>query len=95
MTNEQRMAGNDGCYLVSDTSAITSGTTGVGLRELLVVQEDTVIATLTAYDGASNYSVVTRSALASKTLKQGAIITVPAGHRIIAITLTSGSVILY
>lgn len=96
MTTQERVAANNGCILIADTAAYTSGTTNFPFREMLVIQEDTVIATLTAIDESrTSYNALTRIGLGSKTLKQGAIITVPAGHKITALTLTSGSLIAY
>jgi hypothetical protein len=96
MTPEERVAGNAGCMLISDTTAYTSGTTYFYPRDILVIQEDTVIATLTAIDESNtSYNALTRYGFSGKTLKQGAIITMPQRHRITNLTLTSGSLIAY
>lgn len=91
MTNTDKITASKGCELIADTSAKTNRS-----FYALIIQEDTVIATLSGVD--ENYSTVnflTTIGLASKTLKQGALITVPSGNKITSLTLTSGSLIAY
>jgi hypothetical protein len=87
----RRLESFQGSELIADTDART-GKAYYGF----VVQEDTVVATLAGGNGSStatNY--LTTIGLSGKTLKQGALITVPYEETIKNLTLTSGSVIAY
>ena len=88
-----RLAGLGGCELIDDTTEVRGKN-----YDMIVIQEDTVIATLTGTKGdgdktATNF--LTTIGLGSATLKQGLIITVPAGSFIDTLELTSGSVMAY
>jgi hypothetical protein len=86
-----RLASWNGCELIADTSARTGKT-----YYAFIAQEDTVVATLTGgTSGVTSTNFLTSIGLASKTIKQGALIVVPAGNFITNLTLTSGSVIAY
>jgi hypothetical protein len=85
--NENLLAAN-GCKHVSSADGATSGLDWY----CMVVQEDSVITTLTE-TGSNN--LLTSSGLGSKTLKGGAFITPTNGRLITNITLSSGSVIGY
>ena len=62
-----------------------------------IVQEDTVVSVLAGGTTTTSTSenFLTDQALTGKTLKAGALITVPLGHFINSITLSSGSIIVY
>ena len=83
-----------GCYangglLIDDTSAHT------GLNyDTIIAQEDTVIALLSGTDSNGN-AVNFLTTQNVDTVKANALILVPLGSTITAITLTSGSVICY
>lgn len=85
MNTENKLIGANGGLLIDDTSAHT------GNFYMIVVREDTVIATLTEKGGANG---LTAWAIASTTLIKGDIIT-PNAEDFTAITLTSGSIIAY
>jgi hypothetical protein len=88
-----RLAGSGGCELVDDTTEVTGKN-----YNMIAVQEDTVILTLSGTSGADgrpSVNFITTIGLGSATLKQGAIITIPAGSLIDTLDLTSGSVIAY
>ena len=91
MANSLRLTANGGCEYIDNTNARTGKK-----YYCFIVQADTVVGTLTggfAPDTTTDY--LTSIGLSGKTLKQGAIITVPAGNKITALTLTSGSLIAY
>ena len=86
-----RVSAFQGCELIADTTART-GKVFYGF----IVQEDTIIATLTGgTSGETSTNWLTLIGLSGKTLKQGALILVPLDNYITNITLTSGSVIAY
>lgn len=87
--SQGRVSADNGCYLIDDTSAYTGKN-----YYALIAQEDTVIATLSGEDNLGN-SVNFLTLQNVDTLKSGALVTVPLGFKITAITLTSGSVICY
>ena len=89
MDNIGRLAGSNGCLVIDDTSAHT------GLSfDYFVCQEDTVISVCTGTDPSGN-AFDFKVQYNCDTLKQNAVITVKAGYKITAITLTSGSIICY
>jgi hypothetical protein len=86
MTESQKLIGTRGCKVLTGTGALT------GLKGYsIVVQEDTVITTFEV-DGVDNLAAF---GLSGTTLKAGAYIVVPSGDAITAITMSSGSVIIY
>jgi hypothetical protein len=86
MTYDQRIAASKGCKVLTGTGAHTS----LGAYAL-IVQEDTVITTFTV----GTTDSLTAYGLSGTTLKAGAYITVPEQETITAITMSSGSVIIY
>jgi hypothetical protein len=87
----RRLESFQGSELIADTDART-GKAYYGF----IAQEDTVIATLAGGVGSStSTNYLTTIGLSGKTLKQGALITVPYEETIKNLTLTSGSVIAY
>lgn len=85
------MSASGGCQLISTTDAQTGK-----FYTSLVVQEDTVIATLAGgAKGSTATNYITVIGLSGKTLKQGALIIAPDGEFFSSLTLTSGSVIAY
>lgn len=86
MTESQKLIGTRGCKVLTGTGAHTS-LTGYAI----IVQEDTVITTFEV-DGVDNLAAF---GLSGTTLKAGAYIVVPSGDAITAITMSSGSVIIY
>ncbi len=89
MDNIGRISGANGCLVIDTTGAITGKS-----FDCLVAQEDTVISVCTGTDAGGN-AFDFKVKYNCDTLKSGAIITVKAGYKITAITLTSGSVICY
>lgn len=88
-TFEGRLSGANGCLLIDDTGAKT------GLDfDTIIAQEDTVISVLTGTDSNGN-AVDFKVTQNVDTVKTNALIVVPIGATITAITLTSGSVICY
>jgi len=86
MTESQKLIGTRGCKVLTGTGAQTS------LKGYsIIVQEDTVITTFEV-DGVDNLAAF---GLSGATLKAGAYIVVPSGDAITAITMSSGSVIIY
>lgn len=86
MTESQKLIGTRGCKVLTGTGAHTS------LKGYsIIVQEDTVITTF-EIDGVDNLAAF---GLSGTTLKAGAYIVVPSGDAITAITMSSGSVIIY
>jgi len=86
MTESQKLIGTRGCKVLTGTGAHTS-LTGYAI----IVQEDTVITTFEV-DGVDNLAAF---GLSGATLKAGAYIVVPSGEAITAITMSSGSVVIY
>lgn len=86
MTESQKLIGTRGSKVLTGTGAHTS-LTGYAI----IVQEDTVITTF-EIDGVDNLAAF---GLSGTTLKAGAYIVVPSGDAITAITMSSGSVIIY
>lgn len=86
MTESQKLIGTRGCTVLTGAGAHTS-LTGYAI----IVQEDTVITTFEV-DGVDNLATF---GLSGATLKAGAYIVVPSGDAITAITMSSGSVIIY
>jgi len=86
MTESQKLIGTRGCKVLTGTGAHTS-LTGYAI----IVQEDTVITTFEV-DGVDNLAAF---GLSGTTLKAGAYIVVPSGDAITAITMSSGSVVIY
>lgn len=86
MTESQKLIGTRGCKVLTGTGAHTS------LKGYaIIVQEDTVITTFEV-DGADALAAF---GLSGTNLKAGAYIVVPSGDAITAITMSSGSVIIY
>jgi hypothetical protein len=93
MGAQSRLSGLGGCELIDDTTEVTGKN-----YDMIAVQEDTVILTLTGTKGDSDKTAtnfLTTIGLGSATLKQGLIITVPAGSLIDTLELTSGSIMAY
>ena len=86
MTESQKLIGTRGCKVLTGTGAHTS-LTGYAF----MAQEDTVLTTFEV-DGVDNLAAF---GLSGATLKAGAYIVVPSGDAITAITMSSGSVIIY
>lgn len=86
MTESQKLIGTRGSKVLTGTGAHTS-LTGYAI----IVQEDTVITTFEV-DGSDSLAAY---GLSGTTLKAGAYIVVPSGDAITAITMSSGSVIIY
>lgn len=87
----QRLTGSGGSELISNGTVYTNK-----LFYSFIVQEDTVLTTLTGGvppNTSTNY--LTSMGLSGKTLKQGALYRVPEGEFITNITVLSGSVIGY
>lgn len=84
MTDSQKIIGGRGCKVLG-VAAHTS-LTGYAF----IVQEDTVVTAFTVgtTDSFAAYGL-------STALKAGAYIVVPTGETITAITLTSGSIVIY
>ena len=86
MTESQKLIGTRGCKLLTGTGALT------GLKGYaFIAQEDTVLTTFEV-DGVDSLAAF---GLSGATLKAGAYIVVPSGDAITAITMSSGSVIIY
>jgi|TARA_R100000084_G_C4631551_1_gene138646 hypothetical protein len=86
MTNDQKLLGSRGCKVLTGTGAHTS------LKGYsIIVQEDTVITTFEV-DGANALEAY---GLSGTALKAGAYIVAPSNEIITAITMSSGSVIIY
>lgn len=86
MTESQKLIGTRGCKLLTGTGALT------GLKGYAIIaQEDTVFTTfeVDGVDALSDFG------LTGATVKAGAYIVVPASDAITAITMSSGSVIIY
>ena len=88
-TFEGRLSGANGCLLIDDNSAYTGKN-----FDTIIAQEDTLIALLSGTDSNGN-AVNFLTAQNVDTVKANALILVPLGSTITAITLTSGSVICY
>lgn len=89
--NLNRIAAAGGCELIADTTIRTGKD-----YFALIVQEDTVIERINGgVFPATNRDYVAEIGLSGKTLKQGALILVRDGERMINVKLTSGSVIAY
>lgn len=86
MTESQKLIGTRGCKVLTGTGAHTS-LTGYSI----IVQEDAVITTFEV-DGSDALAAY---GLSGTALKAGAYIVVPTGDNITAITMSSGSVIIY
>jgi hydrogenase maturation factor len=86
MTESQKLIGTRGCKLLTGTGAHTS-LTGYAI----IAQEDTVFTTFEV-DGVDALATF---GLTGATVKAGAYIVVPSGDAITAITMSSGSVIIY
>ncbi len=86
MTDGQKTIGARGSKVLTGTGAHTS-LTGYAF----IAQEDTVISVFTV--GVTDS--LTAYGLSGTTLKAGGYIVVPTGSAITAITMTSGSVIIY
>lgn len=91
---DSRLGAHSGCVHNSSTSAFT------GFFFAFVPDQDTVVAALSGKDQAGNavnyLTDATHSmGISGKTLKQGSFFTVPYGHVITSMTLTSGAVVLY
>ena len=86
MTESQKLIGSRGSKVLTGTGAHTS-LTGYAI----IVQEDTVITTFEVDDS----DALADYGLSGATLKAGAYIVVPTGDNITAITMSSGSVIIY
>jgi hypothetical protein len=84
MTDSQKLLGGRGCKVLG----IATHTSLKGYA--FIAQEDTVVTVFTvgATDSLADYGL-------STALKAGAYIVVPSGEAITAITLTSGSIIIY
>ena len=86
MTESQKLIGTRGCKLLTGTGAFTS------LKGYsIIAQEDTVITTFEV----SGVDALADFGLTGATVKAGAYIVVPASDAITAITMSSGSVIIY
>lgn len=85
---EGRLEGRAGCFHINATDGAISNKNFYAF----IVQEETVIETLT---GTANRNLLNDLNLSGKTLYAGAYVTVSDQTNITAITLTSGSVILY
>tara|TARA_Y100001938_G_scaffold126624_1_gene178741 strand:- start:300 stop:566 length:267 start_codon:yes stop_codon:yes gene_type:complete len=86
MTDNQKLIGSRGCKVLTGTGAHTS------LKGYsIIVQEDTVITTFSV-DGVDSLAAY---GLSGTALKAGAYIVVPTNDIITAITMSSGSVIIY
>lgn len=91
MTHQERISAANGCELIADTTERTGKS-----YYALIAQEDTVILTLSGVnDKGDSVNFISTIGLSGKTLKQGALITVPLGNKITNLDLTSGSVIAY
>ena len=88
-TFEGRVSGANGCLLIDDTNAHTSLN-----YDTIIAQEDTVFSVMTGTDSNGN-AVDFKVTQNVDTVKQNALILVPMGATITAITLTSGSIICY
>jgi hypothetical protein len=86
LTESQKLIGSRGSKVLTGTGAHTS-LTGYSI----IVQEDTVITTFEV-DGSDALAAY---GLSGTALKAGAYIVVPTGDNITAITMSSGSVIIY
>ena len=89
-----RISGQGGCEHVNNSDGAQSSKN----YAMVVVQEDTVISAMTgSRDASSNTTpnLVTQMNISGKTLKQGAILTPPAGTVITDLTVSSGSVVAY
>ena len=84
MTDSQKLLGGRGCKVLG----VATHTSLKGYA--FIVQEDTVVTVFTVgtTDSLAAYGL-------STALKAGAYVVVPSGEAITAITLTSGSVIVY
>jgi len=85
MTESQKLIGTRGCKLLTGTGALT------GLKGYaFIAQEDTVLTTfeVDGVDALADFGL-------TGALKAGAYIVVPSGDAITAITMSSGSVIIY
>lgn len=91
-TELERMAGNNASLLIADTDART----GLSATSIYV-REDTVISVMTGTDESRMTGVdfKTSLGLSGKTLKANDFFCVGMGDYINAITLTSGSIIVY
>lgn len=87
----QRLSAWGGSFLIADTTVRT------GLDYYaFVVQEDTVIATLSGKNSAGiSETFLTTQGIGTEVLKAGAMFCVPLGAKYTNITLTSGSIIVY
>jgi hypothetical protein len=91
MDNIGRLAGINGCLLVNSSSGALTGKK----FDYLVAQEDTVISVLTGKDAGGNTGYDFKTVQNVASIKAGAVVTIPKGYLITAITITSGSVICY
>ena len=90
-----QLAASNGSFLIADTNARTGRN-----NYAFYVREDTVVSVMTGVilsDTGAPPNVDFKSTLGitGKTLKAGDLFIVPSGQRINAITLTSGSIIVY
>lgn len=89
-----RLVARAGSYHVSSADGAVTSKQFFGLTVL----EDTVITVLTLNTTPTGYSstnYLTGANLSSKTLRAGTFISAPEGSHIVAITLSSGSVICH
>ena len=87
MTESQKLTGSRGSKVLTSTAGAHASLTGYSI----IVQEDTVITTFEV-DGSNALAAY---GLSGTTLRAGAYIVVPTGDNITAITMSSGSVIIY
>ena len=88
-----RIAGSGGVEIIATTVESTSKN-----YVQVVIQEDTVFTSMTGTDGndaGSAVDFVSTMGISGLTLKQGLILTVPAGSKITNLKLASGSVAAY
>jgi len=93
MSTSSRIGGLGGCELIANTTERTGKN-----YNMIVVQEDTVFATLTGTKGDSDKTATdfqTTIGIGVLTIKQGANISIPDGSLITNLELTSGSVFAY
>lgn len=90
MTSLDKIAGANGCIFIDDTSNHTDD------FSVILPNADTVFSVLSGTDengDAVNY--LTTIALSGATVTKGIPVTIPNGHTITSLTLTSGSVMAY
>lgn len=87
----EKLAASNGSFLIADTTART----GLNVTSFYV-REDSVVSLMTGTkDDGTSVTFTTTLGISGKSLKAGDLFCIPQGQRVTAITMTSGSIIVY